>query len=89
MTEAIQPANTQTITFYGDEILAIQEPQSGRIYVPIGRMCENLQVDRSQAHARISAGAVSYTHALCRGDSEPRTTHVGDQPKPGACPVCC
>lgn len=38
------------VPFYGDELIALQEPD-GTIYAPLGRLCDNLDLDR-QAQAR-------------------------------------
>ena len=48
--DAIEP---QAIEFYGDEILAVQEPSTGRIYVPFARLCDNLGIDRGSQVERI------------------------------------
>ncbi|MFP4440920.1 MAG: phage antirepressor N-terminal domain-containing protein [Chloroflexaceae bacterium] len=47
------PLTPHTVTFYGDEILAVQEPEKNHIYVPMARMCENLGVDRPSQIERI------------------------------------
>ena len=36
----------KTVQFYGDEIIAVQDGESGVIYVPVGRLCDNLGVNR-------------------------------------------
>lgn len=36
----------RTVQFYGDEIIAVQDGASGAIYVPLGRLCDNLGVNR-------------------------------------------
>jgi hypothetical protein len=52
------------VTFYGDEIIAVQEP-NGVIYVPVGRLCDNLgiqrrnQMDRLREHEVLSQGLAS------------------------------
>lgn len=54
------------VTFYGDEIIAVQEP-NGVIYVPVGRLCDNLgiqrrnQMDRLRDHEVLSQGIASVT----------------------------
>jgi hypothetical protein len=50
VSDAIEP---QAIEFYGDEILAVQEPSTGRIYVPFARLCDNLGIDRGSQVERI------------------------------------
>lgn len=62
MADELEKPTPQAIEFYGDEILAILEPSTRRVYVPMGRMCENLSVDRShqvnriQQHRVLSSG---------------------------------
>jgi len=52
----------KTVNFYGDTIIAVQDHQSGIIYVPVGRLCDNLgvqrrkQMDRLRTHAVLSQG---------------------------------
>jgi hypothetical protein len=43
----------QAIEFYGDQLLAVQEPGTQRIFVPIARLCENLGVDRGSQVQRL------------------------------------
>jgi len=43
----------QTIEFYGDQLLAVQEPGTRRVFVPIARLCENLGVDRASQLQRV------------------------------------
>jgi hypothetical protein len=53
------------VTFYGDQIVAVQEPGSGAIYVPLARLCDNLgiarnrQAQRIREHPVLSAGMQS------------------------------
>src|SRR6266498_1939581 len=49
-SDAIEP---QAIEFYGDEILAVQDPLTGRIYVPFARLCDNLGIDRGSQVERL------------------------------------
>ena len=57
----------KTVLFYGDHIVAVQEPQSGVIYVPVGRLCDNLgtqrrnQMDRLRNHEVLARGLSSVT----------------------------
>jgi hypothetical protein len=48
--DAIEP---QAIEFYGDEILAVQDPLMGRIYVPFARLCDNIGIDRGSQVERL------------------------------------
>lgn len=41
------------MTFYGDELIAVQEDESGAIFVPIGRLCDNLGIERYRQAKRI------------------------------------
>jgi hypothetical protein len=43
----------RTVTFYDDELIAIQEPRSSAIYVPLTRLCENLGIQRYRQVQRI------------------------------------
>lgn len=43
----------RTVTFYDDELIAIQEPNSGAIYVPLTRLCDNLGIQRYRQVQRI------------------------------------
>ncbi|GAC1548777.1 MAG: hypothetical protein NVS2B7_24770 [Herpetosiphon sp.] len=36
----------QEIEFYGDAIFAVQDEATGRIFVPVGPMCDNLGIAR-------------------------------------------
>lgn len=38
MTTQIQ----KTVLFYGDELIAVQAEDTGSIFVPVSRLCENL-----------------------------------------------
>lgn len=55
----------KSVTFYGDQIIAVQEPESGVIYVPLGRLCDNLgiqrrnQMDRLRNHEVLAQGLAS------------------------------
>jgi len=55
----------RAIDFYGDQIHAIEESESRRIFVPLGRLCDNLGIDRPsqiqriQEHAVLSTGLVT------------------------------
>lgn len=57
----------KSVTFYGDEIIAVQDAASGVIYVPVGRLCDNLgvqrrnQMDRLRNHEVLSLGLSSVT----------------------------
>jgi hypothetical protein len=54
----------QLVEFYGDEILGVEDPASQRIFVPLNRMCDNLDVDRSHQVSRIQEHAVLSTGLL-------------------------
>lgn len=55
----------RAIEFYGDQIYAVEESDSRRVFVPIARLCDNLGIDRPsqmqriQEHAVLSSGLVS------------------------------
>lgn len=67
MQEAAQPLSPQCITFYGDEIIAVLEPTTQHVYVPLARLCDNLGIDapsqteRIQTHAVLSTALASLT----------------------------
>ncbi len=62
-----EPLIQKTVVFYGDEIVAVQEAGTGVIYVPVGRLCDNLgiqrrtQMDRLREHEVLSQGLSSIT----------------------------
>lgn len=43
----------RTVEFYGDELVAIQLADSGTIYVPLARLCDNLGIERKRQAQRI------------------------------------
>lgn len=43
----------KTVMFYGDELIAIQEPESSSIFVPLNRLCDNLGIARNRQVQRI------------------------------------
>src|SRR5437867_3499501 len=45
------------VPFYGDELVAVQLPD-GTIYVPLGRLCANLELDQQGQARRIQRHAV-------------------------------
>ena len=49
-TTSLEP---QAIEFYGDQLLAVQEPGTQRVFVPVARLCENLGVDRASQVQRL------------------------------------
>ncbi len=55
----------KTVSFYGDMIVAVQDADSGVIYVPVGRLCDNLgvqrrnQMDRLRDHEVLARGLTS------------------------------
>ncbi len=49
MTPPIQ----RTVVFYDDELIAIQEPDSSAIFVPLARLCDNLGIARARQAQRI------------------------------------
>ena len=54
-----QPTRRQsTITFYGDDIIAIQELEPNQTYVPIAALCANLGLERAAQERRVRAHAV-------------------------------
>lgn len=52
----------KTVTFYGDDIIAVQDGSTGVIHVPVGRLCDNLgiqrriQMDRLRHHEVLGQG---------------------------------
>ncbi|NJL06692.1 MAG: hypothetical protein HC911_17680 [Chloroflexaceae bacterium] len=61
MPETEQPLSPQGITFYGDEIIAILEPTTQHVYVPLARLCANLGIDPPSQMQRIQAHEVLST----------------------------
>jgi len=54
-----QPTRRQTsITFYSEDIIAIQELDPNETYVPIARLCERLGLDRTAQERRVRAHVV-------------------------------
>ena len=57
----------KSVMFYGDEIVAVQDAASGVIHVPVGRLCDNLgiqrrnQMDRLRGHEVLGRGLASVT----------------------------
>ena len=57
----------KTVSFYGDEIVAVQDSTNGVIHVPVGRLCDNLgiqrrtQMDRLRDHEVLAQGLASVT----------------------------
>jgi hypothetical protein len=55
----------KTVSFYGDNIVAVQDAINGVIYVPVGRLCDNLgiqrrnQIDRLRNHEVLAQGLSS------------------------------
>ncbi len=63
----------RAIEFYGDQILAVEEVESQRIFVPIARLCDNLGIDRPsqtqriQDHAVLQSGLATFTFETSGG----------------------
>jgi len=43
----------RTITFYGDELIALHDQAANTIYVPLARLCDNLGIERKRQAQRI------------------------------------
>ena len=43
----------RTVLFYGDELIAVQTEDSGTIFVPLARLCDNLGIERKRQAQRI------------------------------------
>jgi hypothetical protein len=43
----------RAVDFYGDQILAVEEAESRRVFVPLTRLCDNLGIDRPTQTQRI------------------------------------
>ena len=52
----------KSVMFYGDEIVAVQDAESGVIVVPVGRLCDNLGIQRRNQMDRLRNHEV-----LCQG----------------------
>jgi hypothetical protein len=70
------PLIPHPVTFYGDEILAVQEPEQNQVYVPLPRMCDNLGIDRPtqtqriQEHEVLSSGLRTFKLQTAGGVQE-------------------
>lgn len=47
------PVTQRTVAFYDDELIAIQDPTTNAIYVPLTRLCDNLGIVRARQAQRI------------------------------------
>ncbi len=52
---------TRVVDFYGDEIVAVEDEVSGRVFVPLARLCDNMGIDRPSQLQRIQEHAVLQT----------------------------
>ncbi len=43
----------KTVLFYGDELIAVQAADTGHIFVPLTRLCDNLGIERKRQAQRI------------------------------------
>ncbi len=65
MNEKAATLEPRAIDFYGDQILAVQDADSKRVFAPLARLCDNLGIDRPsqtqriQEHAVLSTGLVT------------------------------
>jgi hypothetical protein len=57
------PVTQRTVAFYDDELIAIQDPTTNAIYVPLTRLCDNLSIVRARQAQRISEHPV-LTHGF-------------------------
>ena len=48
-----EQAIQKSVLFYGDSVIAVQEQASGDVFVPIGRLCDNLGVRRQRQLERV------------------------------------
>jgi hypothetical protein len=51
--QCVTELEQRTITFYGDELIAIQDQAANMIYVPLARLCDNLGIERKRQAQRI------------------------------------
>ncbi len=63
----------KTVLFYGDELIAVQMEDSGSIYVPLPRLCDNLGIERKRQAQRIRDHEVLSVVAGTTGCGELRT----------------
>ena len=67
MTSPPAVLEAQEIEFYGDAIFAVQDAATGRIFVPIGPLCDNLgiarwrQTQRIQEHQVLGKGVMTWS----------------------------
>ena len=61
MPDAAVLLEPRTIDFYGDQILAVEEAESRRVFVPLARLCDNLGIDRPTQTQRIQEHEVLRT----------------------------
>ncbi len=67
------------IEFYGDEILAVEDPATHRIFVPLARLCDNLGIDRASQAQRL------HEHAVLRTGLETVRLHTAGGPQDTQC----
>ena len=61
MSDAAALLEPRAIDFYGDQILAVEEAESRRVFVPLARLCDNLGIDRPTQTQRIQEHEVLRT----------------------------
>ena len=67
MTSPPAVLEAQEIEFYGDAVFAVEDVATGRVFVPIGPLCDNLgiarwrQTQRIQEHQVLSKGVITRT----------------------------
>src|SRR6266536_1100125 len=66
------------VPFYGDELVAVQQPDS-TIYVPLSRLCDNLELDQQGQARRIQR------HAVLKEGLETLTVQTAGGPQPVQC----
>ena len=75
-----RPERRQTsITFYGEDIIAIEELDPNETYVPIAQLCERIGLDRASQERRIRA------HAVLANGARVLPVEVGDGLQPALC----
>jgi antirepressor protein len=68
-----------SITFYGEDIIAIQELDPNETYVPVAQLCERLGLERAAQERRIRA------HAVLESGARTLAIESGNGSRPALC----
>jgi hypothetical protein len=79
MASTQPPRRQATISFYGEDIIAIQDLDPNETYVPIARLCEVLGLDRAAQERRVRA------HSVLAAGTRTLPVEVGNSSRPAPC----